>query len=223
MATAVKVYGPSISVAVSRVLACLLEKDVQFQLITINLAKAEHKKPDFLKLQPFGQVPAFQDESISLFESRAICRYVSDKYVNQGNKGLYGTNPLEKASIDQWLEAEGQSFSPPSSALVFQLAFAPRMKIKQDEGAIKLNKAKLAKVFDVYEKRLGESRYLAGDEFTLADLSHLPNTQYLVSATDKEELFTSRENVGRWWGEISSRESWKKVVEMQKSPSPLRS
>ncbi|KAG8378010.1 hypothetical protein BUALT_Bualt08G0093600 [Buddleja alternifolia] len=220
MATPVKVYGPPVSAAVSRVLACLLEKDVPFQLLPVNMAKGEHKKPDYLNIQPFGQVPAFQDESITLFESRAISRYICDKYANQGNKGLYGTNPLEKASIDQWLEAEGQNFNPPSAVLVFQLAFAPRMKIKQDESLIKQNDAKLVKVLDVYEKRLKESRYLAGDDFTLADLSHLPNTQYLVNGTDKEELFTSRKNVERWWGEISSRESWKKVVEMQTSPPP---
>ncbi|KAM1387810.1 hypothetical protein ACFX2I_016007 [Malus domestica] len=211
MATPVKVYGPPLSTAVSRVLACLLEK-----LISVNMAKGEHKKPDYLKIQPFGQVPAFEDEHISLFESRAICRYICDKYADQGNKGLYGMNPLAKASIDQWLEAEGQSFSPPSSTLVFQLAFAPRMKLKQDEGLIRQNEDKFAKVLDVYEKRLGESRFLAGDEFSLADLSHLPNTQYLMNATDRGELITSRENVGMWWSEISSRESWQKVVEMQK-------
>ncbi|KAI3464758.1 hypothetical protein Pfo_021421 [Paulownia fortunei] len=220
MAASVKVYGPPLSTAVSRVLACLLEKDVPFQLLPVNMAKGEHKKPDYLKIQPFGQVPAFQDESITLFESRAISRYVCDKYANQGNQGLYGANPLGKASIDQWLEAEGQSFNPPSSVLVFQLAFAPRMKIKQDENLIKQNEAKLAKVLDVYDQRLGESRYLAGDDFTLADLSHLPNTQYLVNATDRGDLFMSRKNVERWWGEISSRESWKKVVEMQNSPPP---
>ncbi|KAH0708422.1 hypothetical protein KY284_009849 [Solanum tuberosum] len=169
---------------------------------------------------PFGQVPAYQDEDITLFESRSINRYICDKYGSQGNKGLYGTNPLEKASIDQWIEAEGQSFNPPSSVLVFQLAFAPRMKLKQDENLIRQNEEKLKKVLDVYEKRLGDSQYLAGDEFTLADLSHLPNIQYLVNGTDRAELFTSRENVGRWWGDISNRESWKKVVEMQTSPPP---
>ncbi|KAK6773038.1 hypothetical protein RDI58_028276 [Solanum bulbocastanum] len=195
MATPVKVYGPTLSTAVSRVLACLLEKNVQFQLIPVNMAKGEHKKPDYLKIQA---------------KSRSINRYICDKYGSQGNKGLYGTNPLEKASIDQWIEAEGQSFNPPSSVLVFQLAFAPRMKIKQDENLIRQNEEKLKKVLDVYEKRLGDSQYLAGDEFTLADLSHLPNIQYLVNGTDRAELFTSRENVGRWWGEISSRESWKK-------------
>lgn len=77
------------------------------------------------------------------------------------------------------------------------------------------NQEKLEKVLDIYEKRLGESRFLAGEEFSLADLSHLPNIQYLVTATDKGKLFTGRENVNRWWQEISGRETWKKVVGMQ--------
>ncbi|XP_071725163.1 glutathione S-transferase-like [Rutidosis leptorrhynchoides] len=211
-----KVYGPAFSTAVSRVLACLIEKDVQFELIPVNMAKAEHKKPDYLKIQPFGQVPAFQDESTSLFESRAICRYICEKHHDKGYNGLYGTNPLAKASIDQWLEAEGQSFNPPSSVLVFQLAFAPRMKIKQDEKLIRQNEDKLSKLLDIYDKRLGESRFLAGEDFSLADLSHLPNAHYLVNATDRKELFTSRKNVERWWSEISNRDSWNKVVDMQK-------
>ena len=105
---------------------------------------------------------------------------------------------------------------------MFQLAFAPRMKLKHDIGVIKQSEEKLNKVLDVYEQRLGESRFLAGDEFTLADLSHLPNTQYLVSVTDKGEMFTKRKNVGRWWSEISGRDSWKKVVDLQK-PQPPKS
>lgn len=136
---------------------------------------------------------------------------------------MYGTNLLEKASIEQWLEAEGQNFNPPSSALVFQLAFAPRMKLKQDMAVIQQSEQKLAKVLDVYEQRLGESRFLAGDEFTLADLSHLPNAQYLVTVTDKGEMFTKRKNVGRWWNEISGRDSWKKVVDLQQKALPPKS
>ncbi|KAK7384952.1 hypothetical protein VNO78_30655 [Psophocarpus tetragonolobus] len=214
-AATVKVYGPAMSTAVSRVLACLLEKDVEFQLIPVNMSKGEHKKPQFLKIHPFGQVPAFQDDDVSLFESRAICRYICEKHGMKGNKELYGTNnPLAKASIDKWLEAEGQSFNPPSSTLVFQLAFAPLMKMKQDEGVIKQSKEKLSKVLNVYEKRLAESRFLAGDEFSLADLSHLPNAHCLLAAPDAAPLFASP-NVARWWSEISSRESWKKVLQLQ--------
>ncbi|XP_020237365.1 glutathione S-transferase isoform X2 [Cajanus cajan] len=218
-AAAVKVYGPPMSTAVSRVLACLLEKDVQFQLIPVNMAKGEHKKPPFLKIQPFGQVPAFQDDHITLFESRAICRYVCEKHGEKGNRELYGTNPLARASIDQWLEAEAQSFNPPSSTLVFQLAFAPRMKIKQDEGAIRQSTEKLAKVLEVYDKRLGESRFLAGDDFSLADLSHLPNAHYLVHSPHAAPLFNSSPNVSRWWNEISSRNSWNKVLQLHRGAS----
>ncbi|XP_022144162.1 glutathione S-transferase-like [Momordica charantia] len=219
MATAVKVYGPPFSTAVSRVLACLLEKNVEFHLIPVNMAKGEHKRPEFLKIQPFGQVPAFQDESISLFESRAICRYICEKHAEKGNRGLYGLDHLGKASIEQWIEAEGQSFNPASSVLVFQLCFAPRMKVRQDEKAIRQNEEKLSKVLDVYERRLGERRFLAGDEFSLADLCHLPNAHYLANVADTAELFTSRKNVERWWKEISGRDSWKKVVQLHKQPS----
>ncbi|KAI3783297.1 hypothetical protein L1987_42374 [Smallanthus sonchifolius] len=69
MATPVKVYGPPLSTAVSRVLVCLLEKDVPFQLVPVSMAKMEHKKPDYIKMQPFGQVPAFQDDDITLFDN----------------------------------------------------------------------------------------------------------------------------------------------------------
>ncbi|CAL9752791.1 unnamed protein product [Musa acuminata subsp. burmannicoides] len=216
----VTVYGPPLSTAVSRVLACLLEKDVDFKLVNVDMAKGQHKSPDYLKLQPFGQVPAFQDEHATLFESRAICRYICDKYANRGNQSLFGRNgggPAERAQVEQWLEAESQSFNPPSSALVFQLAFAPRMGLPQDPAAIELNQAKLAKVLDVYERRLGESRFLAGDEFALADLAHLPNAHYICSA-GKDDMFASRKNVARWWEEISTRPSWKKVVDMFSAP-----
>ncbi|KAL2895438.1 Glutathione S-transferase PARB [Bienertia sinuspersici] len=64
-ATPVKVYGPPLSTAVSRVLACLLEKQLQFELISVDMSKGEHKSPYYLKIQPFGQVPAFQDDSIT--------------------------------------------------------------------------------------------------------------------------------------------------------------
>ncbi|KAL2318896.1 hypothetical protein Fmac_032772 [Flemingia macrophylla] len=148
----------------------------------------------------------------NLDQSRAICRYVCEKHGEKGNRYLYGRNPLEKASIDEWVEAEGQSFNPPSSTLVFQLAFTPRMKIKQDEAAIKQSKEKLAKVLDVYDKRLAETRFLAGDHFSLADLSHLPNAHYLLASPDAAPLCTSSPNVARWWNDISSRHSWKKPV-----------
>ena len=56
MVTPVKVYGTPMSTAVSKVLACLYEKNVEFELISINMSKGEHKKPEFLKLQVLLQL-----------------------------------------------------------------------------------------------------------------------------------------------------------------------
>jgi len=67
MAAPVTVYGPVISPAVARVAACLLEKDVPFQIEPVDMSKGEHKSPSFLKLQPFGQVPAFKDHLTTVF------------------------------------------------------------------------------------------------------------------------------------------------------------
>lgn len=216
---AVKLYGPLASTATSRALACLLEKQVEYQLVPVDLKKGEHKKPPFLAMQPFGQVPVLQDGALTLFESRAIVRYIAEKYAAQGTIGLLGKSLAERAAIEQWMEVESQAYNPPSSTLVFQLAFAPLWGIPQNQAEIAKNEQKLSKALDVYEKRLSESKYLAGDEFSIADLSHLPNTEYLVNATGKSELITSRKYVNAWWENISSRDSWKKIREMSKAGS----
>jgi glutathione S-transferase len=159
----------------------------------------------------------------SLTESRAICRYICDQYADSGNQALFGKKEdgaVGRAAIEQWIESEGQSFNPPSLAIIFQLAFAPMMGRTTDLAVVEQNEAKLAKVLDVYDQRLGESQYFAGDDFSLADLVHLPNADFLVNRTSKAGLITERKNLARWWDDVSSRPAWKKVTEMQSAPRP---
>lgn len=139
-----------------------------------------------------------------------------EKYFDQGNQ-LLGSGGLERASVEMWMQSEAQKFDPPSTDLIFHLAFAPLLCIPFDRNAVMESEKKLARVLDSYEEKLGESRYLAGDEFTLADLSHLPNSNYLVNKTARGyDLFARRKNVSRWWEEISNRPSWKMVTNLHK-------
>lgn len=151
-------------------------------------------------------------------DSREICRHIAEKNAEKGNKELLGTGTLERASMEQWLLTEAQSFDPPSSALAFHLAFAPMAGIETNGTVVEKSEAKLKNVLDVYEQRLEDNRYLAGDKFTLADLSHLPNAHNLMKIPRCRSLFQSRKRVMEWWGEISNRSSWRKVAEMQKAP-----
>ncbi|OVA04856.1 Glutathione S-transferase [Macleaya cordata] len=209
----VKVYGPAIASASRRVLACLIEKEVEFEIIPIDFMKGEHKQPDFLKLQPFGVVPVIQDGDFMLYESRAIIRYYAEKYKTQGTD-LLGKTVEERGVVEQWLEVEGQNYQPPIYNLVLHLIFHPKMGLPTDEKLMIESEEKLGKVLDIYEERLSKSKYLAGDFFSLADLSHLPFTHYLVNDIGKEYMIRDRKHVSAWWDDITSRPSWKQVLQL---------
>nr|BAM14584.1 glutathione S-transferase for anthocyanin accumulation [Cyclamen persicum x Cyclamen purpurascens] len=206
----VKVYGPATAGCPQRVIACLFELDVDFEIIHVDLESGEHKKPDFLLRQPFGQVPAIEDGDFRLFESRAIMRYYAAKY-SEKNPDLQGSTLEEKALVDQWLEVESHNFNDLVYTLVLHLMVFPQMGKRSDMQLVQECESKLEKVFDIYEERLSKSNYLAGKLFTLADLSHLPSITFLMGEGGLGHMVRNRKNVNSWWMDISSRPSWKKV------------
>lgn len=76
---------------------------------------------------------------------------------------------------------------------------------------------KLEEVLEVYEQRLGETEFLAGNKFTLADLVHLPGTHHVITSDRFAYLYDSRKNVQRWWSKISARDSWQQVLRDMKT------
>ncbi|WP_348240373.1 glutathione S-transferase N-terminal domain-containing protein, partial [Salmonella enterica] len=80
--------------------------------VPVDLFKGEHKNHEYLRLQPFGEVPVIQDGDLTLFESRAIIRYYSEKYKSQGTD-LLGKTIEERGVVEQWLEVEALKYNPP--------------------------------------------------------------------------------------------------------------
>lgn len=208
----IKVHGHHFSTATGMVLCCLNEKQVEYDFVLVDLPTGAHKKPQYLALNPFGVVPTIQDDDLTLFESRAIVKYLAKKFKGQGTE-LLGNTLAEQALVDQWCEVQGHSFYPPASTILFQTVLFPLRGGTTDEAVVEINIGKLNQVLDIYEERLSKSKYLAGDFFSLADLQHLPWTQYLVTACKKGDLISSRKHVSAWWEDISSRPAWKKVAE----------
>ena len=147
-------------------------------------------------------------------ESRAIARYISEKFENQGTP-LFGETPKDRALVNQWFEVESQNYNPAVSSIVAQVLFNKFKGLTTDEKVVEEQLAKLEKVLDVYEEHLSKNKYLAGNFFSIADLSHLPYTHYLVNVAKKGEGLISRKHVNAWWEDISSRPAWKKVLELQ--------
>ncbi|CAJ1964280.1 unnamed protein product [Sphenostylis stenocarpa] len=212
----VKVYGPDYATT-KRVIVCLIEKEVEFETVHVDGFKKEHKQPEYLKLQPFGLFPVVQDGDYTIYESRAILRYFSEKYKNQGTD-LLGKTIEERGLVEQWLEVEGHNYNPPIYNLVVNIMVPALFGEPSDPKASEEDEEKLGKVLDIYEERLSKTKYLAGDFFSLADLSHLPFTYYLMNQMKKGYMVRQRKHVSAWWDDISNRPSWKKVLQLYKHP-----
>ncbi|KAB2050757.1 Glutathione S-transferase F6 -like protein [Gossypium arboreum] len=212
---AIKVHGSPLSTATQRVLACLYEKGTDFQFVPINMAAGEHKSENYLSLNPFGQVPAFEDGDLKLFESRAVTHYIAHEYSDKGTQLLIPGSNKDMAVLQLWKEVEAHQFDSPCSKIAWEAFYKPLMGMVTDSAVVEENEGKLAKVLDVYEARLTRSKYLASDCFTLADLHHLPTIQYLL-ATPSKKLIDSRPHVCAWVKEITARPAWSKVLAMQK-------
>ncbi|KAL5561503.1 hypothetical protein UlMin_031250 [Ulmus minor] len=207
---AIKLYGSHISTATARVLACLYEKELDFQFVPVDLSTGEHKKEPFLSKNPFGLLPAFEDGDLELFESRAITTYIAYQYANKGTELVY-SDMKKQATALVWLEVEAQQFESASSKLLWEIMFKPMFGMTTDPAAAQEIEAKLEKVLDIYENRLSKSKYIGGESFTLADLHHLPNIGCLLTTSTKR-LFESRPHVNAWIADITARPAWAKVL-----------
>jgi len=195
----VDVYGDTRATCVQRVLILLEELDLKYNVIKVDLLKNEHKAKDFLKLQPFGKVPVVKYDDRVIFESRSILKYIAKN--NLDIKDLLGGT-----DVDIWLEVESQNYNPAVSKIVNEKLFKKWRGEKADEDVVKKSLEELEKVLDVYEGRLSECPYIGGDFFSIADISHIPYTNYLLKCGYKD-LYKKRPNVYKWLKRIVKRDS----------------
>nr|QWJ73378.1 glutathione S-transferase Phi 10 [Isatis tinctoria] len=198
------IYAPLFASS-KRAVVTLVEKGLEFETVHVDLMKGEQRQPQYIALQPFGKIPVLVDGDYKIFESRAIMRYIAEKYRSQG-PDLLGKTIEERGQVEQSLDVEATSYHPPLLALTLNTIFAPLMGFPADEKVIKESEEKLGEVLDVYEEQLSKNEYLAGDFVSLADLAHLPFTEYLVGVIGKAYMIKDRKHVSAWWDKISNRE-----------------
>lgn len=197
-----KLYGHPVSTCTRKVLTTLIETNTPYELVVVDFAKGEHKQQPHLSRQPFGQVPALEDDGFQIYESRAIARYVNDKA--RGN--LIPRDVAGRARMEQWISIEMCDFSGPAMKFVFQHVF----HFPQKDEVLETANEQLATALDVIEPQLGKHAYFAGDEFTLADICFMPYVEYGLATPIKESLL-ARPNLCAWWGRVSERPSWRQV------------
>ncbi|KAJ7266395.1 glutathione S-transferase [Mycena haematopus] len=205
-----KIYGAPPSSCTRRVAVVCKELNVPYELIVVDISKGEQRSAEHLARQPFGVVPTIDDDGFTLFESRAIARYVVAKY-GKGSTLVPDPKDIEAtAKFEQAVSIENNNFDPTGGQLALELILKPARGMQVDEERVKGLLATMNSKLDAYEKILSKQKYLAGDTLTIADLFHLP-WLYGLTERAKLDLIPSRPNVARWYQDISARPSWQAV------------
>lgn len=215
-----KLYGSPFSSYSRFVVAVLLEKEVPFELVIVDMFEKEHKTEEYLKKQPFGQIPCIDDDGFVLYESRAIARYIAMKYADQGAR-LIPADIKENALFEQAASMELSNFNPPASAAVAENYIKPVCGGVPDKDLFDQHIKNLSAKLDVYDTILSKQKCIAGEDSTLADLFHLPIGAMLAIAGS--DIMNSKPNVARWFRDISSRPSWIDAQEINDPAGEWRS
>jgi glutathione S-transferase len=163
-----KIYGDSNSGNCLKVKWVSDRLRLPYSWIEVDTMKGGSRTGEFLKLNPFGQVPTVQlDNGRALAQSNAIIRYLAR------GSDLIPTEAYAAAQMDAWLFWEQNSHEPYVAVCRFQMVYLGKPASSLDPNLVKRGDAAL----DQLERTLGENRFLLGEAFSLADVSLLAYTR----------------------------------------------
>eukprot|EP00884_Botryococcus_braunii_P006615 jgi/Botrbrau1/15955/Bobra.0340s0003.1 len=164
----------------------------------------DNKKPDFLKLNPFGKVPTLRTPDGGVFESNAIARYVA----RLADKGLFGATAYEEGLVEQWIDVSTNEVDRPLLEWLLPI-FGLRPYSNEAEDKAIENVKKGLKLLDDH---LASRTYLVGQSVTLADIIAFANTYLGFTRAFSPELRAGFPHVQRWFLTLANQPHFKKVV-----------
>jgi glutathione S-transferase len=198
-----KIFGHPASTCTRKVLMTLNETKTPFEFVLVDFAKGEHKQQAHLSHQPFGQVPALDDDGFEMYESRAMARYIDAK----AGAPLTPKALQARAIMEQWVSVETSNFAGHAMKFIYHSVF----KREQSPEVLNAAAAGLDLAYATMNKALAKQPFLAGETFSIADVCFMPYVEYLAISPAGTKL-SEHPNVAAWWTRVSGREAWGKTV-----------
>jgi glutathione S-transferase len=178
----------------------LAEKGLSYELIQIDLTQGEQRKPEFLRLNPFGRVPVLIDEDVTVYDSTIIAEYLEDEYPEPPLLPAIGSSAL-RARARTWEDFADTSFTAQVGQLMGETG-----KPEGDRDPARLQKShrSIERVLDFINHELQGQEFLA-QQFSVADIAFVPR---LVVLKDLGlEPGQNRANVEAWLNRMIDRPS----------------
>ena len=154
-------FGPTRSI---RVRWTLQELGVDFEPVVVNMLAGDHKKPEYLAINPAGKLPALVDGDLVLTESVAIVLYLADKY---SDKGLIPADPKGRAEVYRWLMFAATELEQPLWRISRHTSLYPEEQRLPGDVAIASREFK--EMAAILEKHMQQQPFVGGDGVSVAD------------------------------------------------------
>ncbi len=197
----------------------LEELGLAYEVHFVDISKHEQFEPEFLAIAPNNKIPALVDYSaedgpLSIFESGAILTYLADKY-----GAFLASHGHARWKAMEWLHWQIGGLGPMLGQLGF---FAVRSKEKAPL-AIQRFTEEVGRLLGVLDRRLCEERYLAGDDYTIADIAAYP---WMVGATTVQkdvlaEHLADKRGIARWMAELGARPAVQRGMAIKPPPQGI--
>ena len=193
-----------------RKISIMLEEiNFDYKITVINLNQGEQFKSDFRKISPLSKIPAITDHKnkISLFQSGAILIYLAElsgKFYDEDNRIL----------INQWLMAQMGDIGPMLGQHHQFHHYNPGKSEFGEQRYFKITK----RIYQDLDERLSVSKYLAGENYTIADIATWP---WIARHEWHDIGLKNFKSLSRWYEEISKREAVIKGYDLLKNGSKI--
>ena len=173
----------------------LEEISYEYKLTKIDISNGEQFNPEFIKISPFSKIPVIIDHDVNetIFESGAILIYLAEK-----SKKFYDKE--DRLKINQWLMAQMGYIGPMIGQHHQFHHYNPGKSDFGEERYFKITK----KIYQDLNYRLANSRYLAGEKYSIADIATWP---WIARHEWHDIGLRKYENLTRWYLDISNREA----------------
>jgi glutathione S-transferase len=161
-----------------RVLIFLAEKGVSIPIVDMSLIKGEHKAPEFAAKNSRMQIPVLElDDGTTISESISICRYLDEIYPQSP---MFGTNPLERATIDMWVRRiEFNVMAPVGLFWAHAHPYTARV-VTQFNDFGQSNRARWESAARWLDRELDHGGFIAGANFTIADIATITTIDFAI-------------------------------------------
>ena len=174
-----KLYNNEMANSPRKVRMFIAEKNISdIEIINIDLMSGEHKTPEYRAIAPNSRIPALElDDGTVIMESTAICRYLESLYPEPN---LFGESAIEIASIEMWqARIYNELMIPLAMAFRHLHPGMSNMEI-QNKDYGETQKSIGIKSLKYFDTVLSESKFVAGDRFTFADIQMITTTDFFI-------------------------------------------